>query len=40
MLLHAKELAFLHPVSEELIRIDAAFDDTFQQVFELLNFKG
>ena len=39
MLLHAKELAFLHPANEKLIRIEASFDDIFQQAFELLHFK-
>jgi len=40
MLLHAKELAFLHPVSKELMRMEAPFDETFQKVFKMLDFKG
>ena len=40
MLLHARELAFMHPVSKELMRLKAPFDDTFQKAFELLGFKG
>ncbi len=40
MLLHAKELAFMHPANQQLIRLEAPFGETFQKAFELLNFKG
>ena len=38
MLLHAKELAFMHPVREELVRVVAPFDTAFEQALMVLNF--
>lgn len=38
MLLHAKELAFMHPVQEQLMRIVAPLDPIFEQALTKLKF--
>jgi tRNA pseudouridine65 synthase len=39
LLLHAREITFLHPVSQEEIVIQAKFDDVFERLFKTFGWK-
>lgn len=40
MLLHASELAFKHPVTNEQVKLSANLHDEFKRVMKLMNFTG
>jgi len=39
MLLHASWLSFTHPVTEEIITINAPLQDEFNRVMQLMNWQ-
>lgn len=36
LMLHAKSLSFIHPITQQTLNIDAKFDDNWQNIFALL----
>ena len=39
LMLHAKQLAFIHPITNKKVTIQAPFDNQWQEIFQRLNWQ-